>query len=723
MTASSELTNPAGVSVIVLAETKRLPVQFLQELGVRDVDGGVAIPYGEGNRLRIRTSLSASGSRWQLSKSPIVPYGLFRPEVAGGRKLDSVIVVEGESDAWTLWHHGYPALGIPGASMVKVLGADHISGLGRLFVVSEPDTAGVAFPFSIAARVAEMREQADEIGAAVALPEVFAVSMPGNLKDPSALHIAFDGDKGRFAVAIDQAVRASIPVSAGSADNADSAMEWAPPMPLHYFDPPPFPTHVLPHWWRVFVEAEAGATQTPPDLAAMLSLSAVAACSARRIEVEVKQGWREPLNIYTVTVLPSGNRKSAVFRDVVAPLEAEEERAALAAQNEVAIAKEEKDYLHRKLKKARKDIESGTATLEDTQRIAAEIARFQVPRNPRLLADDITAEKLEILLAEQNGRMAVLSPEADIFEIMAGRYSASGITNLGVFLKGHAGDSIRVDRVGRGTVTVHHPALTVGLAVQPDVIYGLAEKREFRGRGLTPRFLYSLPVSNVGRRDVDPPPLPKAIRSTFEANLTKLLELRSAENEDADYRPHVLHLDDEARRALLLFAAQIEVELSPTGELGDIVEWGSKLVGAVARVAGNLHIAENAAEDEPWKNPVTSDVIERAIEVGEYLIRHAHAAFALMGSDPAIANAEHILKWIEGKSKTEFTVRELFEGVKGRFKRVNNLKPGLLLLIDHQYIRKHEQPRRPGPGRPPSPVFDVNPAVHSQNPQNPQIRP
>lgn len=49
---------------------------------------------------------------------------------------------------------------------------------------------------------------------------------------------------------------------------------WEAPVPFHQFDLPPFPTDVFPGWLRAFVEAEARATQTPVDLAGMLTLSA-----------------------------------------------------------------------------------------------------------------------------------------------------------------------------------------------------------------------------------------------------------------------------------------------------------------------------------------------------------------------------------------------------------------------------------------------------------------
>ena len=59
---------------------------------------------------------------------------------------------------------------------------------------------------------------------------------------------------------------------------------------------------------------------------------------------------------------------------------------------------------------------------------------------PRRIVDDCSPERLATLLHEQGGRMAALSPEGDLFDLMAGRYAANGMPNFGVFLKGHAGE-------------------------------------------------------------------------------------------------------------------------------------------------------------------------------------------------------------------------------------------------------------------------------------------
>src|SRR5205085_538628 len=105
-----------------------------------------------------------------------------------------------------------------------------------------------------------------------------------------------------------------------------------------------------------------------------------------------------------------------------------------------------------------------------------------VPARPRLLVDDSTPEALTSILAAQGGRGAVMSAEGGVFDIIAGRYSR--FPSFDVYLKGHAGDELRVDRVGRKPEFIEHPAVTVGLAMQPAVLRQIAQRESFRGRGL-----------------------------------------------------------------------------------------------------------------------------------------------------------------------------------------------------------------------------------------------
>ncbi len=142
---------------------------------------------------------------------------------------------------------------------------------------------------------------------------------------------------------------------------------------------------------------------------------------------------------------------------------------------------------------------------EEAKALAAELAEQPEPVLPRLIVDDATHEKLGMMLAEQGGRIASMSAEGGVFDLMAGLYSKSGIPQFGVYLMGHSGDDLITDRVSRKGVRVERPALTCAYAMQPVVIKGLAEKPAFRGRGLLARFLYAAPPSWIGRREIAPP--------------------------------------------------------------------------------------------------------------------------------------------------------------------------------------------------------------------------
>jgi putative DNA primase/helicase len=124
--ASSNGAHHTPLTLLDLALEKQLPWKFLFSMGVMEhPSGGLCIPYylADGTpapRSRIRTALIArNGSRWSKGKGQLVPYGLER--LSDARKAGYLVLVEGESDCWTLWYQGFPALGLPGAEMAGVL--------------------------------------------------------------------------------------------------------------------------------------------------------------------------------------------------------------------------------------------------------------------------------------------------------------------------------------------------------------------------------------------------------------------------------------------------------------------------------------------------------------------------------------------------------------------------------------------------------------------------
>jgi hypothetical protein len=225
------------------AEAKGLPVEFLRSLGLSDARyadvSAVRMPYvdADGNERAVRFRISLAGGdkfRWK-QRSKLCLYGLTRLRLA--RELGYVVLVEGESCAQTLWHAGYPALGIPGAGNWKDdRDAPQLEGISTAYFVIEPDRGGQMIldrlggsmlttgrretddrdetgPTEIifervttfaGQTVDEWREEPVE---REPLPTVKLVSLPG-AKDVSELYLQ---DREAFPGCFEQALQAAIP--------------------------------------------------------------------------------------------------------------------------------------------------------------------------------------------------------------------------------------------------------------------------------------------------------------------------------------------------------------------------------------------------------------------------------------------------------------------------------------------------------------------------------
>jgi hypothetical protein len=496
---------------------------------------------------------------------------------------------------------------------------------------------------------------------------------------------------------------------------------WAPPIPFGVVgEVPGFPVEVLPGWLGEYVAAVATATQTPPDLAGMLALAVLATVAAGTVEVQPRPGWREPLCLFVAVGMDAGARKSSVFTALTRPVadfERDQAAAALAGITETATLRRIADQAAAHAEAAASKAPASQQEEARAEAIArtAEAANLVIPPIPRWLVDDATPEALAGLLATY-GRIALLSPEGDVFDQMAGRYNQAG-PNLGVYLKGHAGDLLKVDRRGRPPEYVERPCLTIGLAVQPEVLRGLAARPGFSGRGLLARFLYSLPASLVGRRLAGAPPVPAAVADRYALELHALAASLAAPAEDDG--PAMLTLDQAAAELLLSFERDLEPRLAASsGDLAHLAGWAAKLAGAACRLAALLHLASHLRDG--WARPIDAHTLAGAVRLADYLVDHARAVFDLMGADSRVDDARWLLDWIGRTGRTQFSRRDAHQAARGRFRKATDLEPALALLEEHGHLRRVDaDPGGSKGGRPASPRFLVNPLPHNSEPSQP----
>ncbi len=214
-TAKREANN-LGCTLADYATLKQFSVDALTSYGLGEqwYMGATAmrIPYmdqhGQLAATRYRTALTKGEGidnrfKWK-SDDKICLYGLWRLDMA--REAGYIVLVEGESDCHTLWHHGIPALGLPGAANWKeARDASHFDDIPIIYVVIEPDTGGEAVRKWLAK--SSVRDR------------VRLVTL-GEHKDPSALHVA---DVEQFLVRWQPAIDAAEPWTEIVAREADEA--------------------------------------------------------------------------------------------------------------------------------------------------------------------------------------------------------------------------------------------------------------------------------------------------------------------------------------------------------------------------------------------------------------------------------------------------------------------------------------------------------------------
>jgi hypothetical protein len=431
---------------------------------------------------------------------------------------------------------------------------------------------------------------------------------------------------------------------------------------------PSFPVAALPPAIGAFVAAVATFTQTPVDMPAVLALGVCSAAVAGKARVLVKGNYSEPLNLFTIVAMPPASRKSSVFRTMFGPFKKHEEwlRKATHARRHVVRAErraleDEAKALRVKLPRAK-----GSERADLEALIAANAQRLEglePSEDPCLYLQDVTSEQLAKVLEEQGGRVCIADAEGTFFENVLGRYSDD--PNIDNVLKSHEGDAIRVNRVGRPVINIDRPAVTMVMAVQPDVIRSAANKSGVRDRGFLGRLLMAMPPSLIGRRDADPPEVPKHLWAGYSEAVRKLLGL-AAPREDWP-----VALSAGARDVWHEFWAQNEEELAPGGALEHMSDWGGKLPGAVARVAGVLHFAGAAclgdeALREAWNAPVSEATMACAVECGHYFGGHARAVYdgLLVSREERALRDRHAsalvtLRWFYGDR--EFTTADPLE--------------------------------------------------------------
>ena len=477
---------------------------------------------------------------------------------------------------------------------------------------------------------------------------------------------------------------------------------WRKPVSFDTFNLPDFPVEALPAGIREYVLEISEDKQAPVDMAAVLALVMLSVCNQKKYRIEIKPGWQEPVNIFALIVASPSERKSQVIGAMQGALNEYVRHYNFEHRADYDFAKLERDKLKANADALAKEWKKGNVTKEQMKEALKELEDYIMPTQMRLFAQDATSEAICGIMAENGGRVAIVASEGDEFGSLGTRYSND--PNFAPWLMGYSEENMIIDRANGKQLSIDRASMTVGMMAQPVTLAEVMGNRKFAGRGITSRFLYSLPKSLVGKRRYETKPVSEESKSKYRQIMWSLLDVALRKE------PIIITLSKEAGE--LMHSFYDEIEHKQADELIELGGWAGKLVGNVGRIAANLCLAEQipGMKQIPDTLVASAKNVEDAITIGRYFIEHAQRAFSPVCDNSVLKTAKKILEIIQREQKAEFTLRALTRHFSSAGQRKEVLTPALNLLTDLDYLEIKEESYR-GFGRPRAVTYLVNPCL------------
>lgn len=246
--------------------------------------------------------------------------------------------------------------------------------------------------------------------------------------------------------------------------------------------------------------AIAHTERTPETLAGCCVFGILSASIGAGLQVRSGPDRFTRGNLFLLVSAESGTGKSESFRHAARPFhEFEHEMVnhwlreiGPQLEADVAILEARIKQLTGQAGKAKDAIEREALRGEIKEAKAALVKAKLLNTAPALCCEDVTTERLAVLLQNNQEQLASLSPDAgSIVNNVLGRYSKQDRTDETIYLKAFSGDYCRVDRIGRETVLLLRPCLVALWLTQPDKVETLLAKKSLTDGGLIPRLLVS----------------------------------------------------------------------------------------------------------------------------------------------------------------------------------------------------------------------------------------
>jgi len=602
------------ITLAALAYDKKVPEDFLRSLGLTELNkeettlkfgvkmACVHIPYSTPDqtpcRQRLRTGVKANGgSLWSKDDSKIVPYGIWRE-----KKEDYTVIVEGESDSWSLWVSGFPGIGLPGAQMTDKLELAHVAHCKKIYVVQESDKAGKEF-------VGRVQERLAAIGYT---GKLFILTMPQGCKDPNDLY-------RRSSEAFPKAFAELL-------DECADETELEKQVIIERNKVAPFPIESLPPLLQLYCKDAAQSICCPVDFIATPLLTTLGGVIGNSKRIAPKADWQEGAALYSAIVGCPASKKSPALNATsrfLRPIE--DENRKINDQAEIEYEHAMLDYdLDLKEYKSNKD------------KTAKKPEHPEKPKFARLHLSDVTVESVaEILEANPRGAV-VIKDELTSWITGQNQYKGGKGSDKQFYLSVWNNSSAPVDRKGQKTKYLPQPLLAITGNLPPKEIEMF---KNGLGDGFIDRILFSYPDPTYQEWSdaVCAPDIKEQMQELF----SRLYR---------DNREKVYQLAPDAKEAWVRWYNDHCEETRKTEEILQS-PWG-KMPGQFLRIA--LILAVLNSEDE-----VSLNTIQETTKLIVYFKTHLRKVMGMLEEDLEEKRLRKLIDYAKKRGLTEVNCRDL----------------------------------------------------------------
>lgn len=461
------------------------------------------------------------------------------------------------------------------------------------------------------------------------------------------------------------------------------------PEPLYREPPPPdeYPVQALGALLSDAARAIEEHTQAPTGTCAQAVLGAACLAVQGHADVELPTRQTRPVSLFLLSILPSGERKTAT-----------DERAGGARRTRERELREEHTAdmeTHRRdhlawTREQSKILRSG----KDSQAVARQKLDALGPEPPRpleplLTCPEPTYEGLCRYLAIGHPSIGIFSDEGGQFIGGHGMSDEARLRTAAGLSGAWDGEPIRRVRAGDGTTILSGRRIAMHLMVQPGVAARLLSDPELMDQGLLSRMLVCAPASRAGTRMWrEPSGNAGAALELYNGRLLMLhrAPLPLVEGKQNELKPRRLPLSGEARALWIAYADANEGQLGDGGPLRPIAGLANKLPEHAARIAAVLTLV-----DDLEASAVNGETMRDGITLVQHYAGEALRLYEVAKLTTDLADAEKLRLWI----LNEWTADPHFIGLPEIYQRGPNVvrskrKAAHLVgvLEDHGWLRE-----------------------------------